>query len=298
MNQPTLLLDVRNALGECVLWCEQAQCLWWTDILASTLWRHTPETGATEHWPMPERLASFALTSDPDLLLLGLASRLAFYRISSGVVTPICTVESDLPSTRLNDGRCDRQGRFVFGTCNEAPGKAPIGSFYRLDAALRLERLPLAPAAIPNSICFSLDGQTMYYCDSLTRTIRCCDYGDLGSASGPSNDRLFAILEAGVAEPDGSAIDADACIWNAQWGGGRLLRYAPDGSIDRIVPVPVTQPSCVAFGGRNFNELFISSARVSLDEGALAQEPQAGGVFHCVLDDVRGVPESRFAGHA
>ncbi len=290
--QPHLLIDGGYALAECVLWCERSQRVLWTDIPANKLWCHSPATCSTRSWSMPERLASFALTDNDDLLLLGLASGLAYFHFSSGEVTRICTVEPDLASTRLNDGRCDRQGRFVFGTCNEAADLAPLGSFYRFDAERGLQRLALGHAAIPNSICFSLDGRTMYYADSVCKAIQCCDYdSDSGTVGQP---RLFADLSQETGVPDGSSIDAEGYLWNAQWGSARVVRYAPDGRVDRVMPIPVTQPSCVAFGGCEFNELYVSSARVSLSEQVLQQEPQAGGLFHCVLEDVKGLPECRF----
>lgn len=111
----TSVLDIGNVLGEGIQWCTRTQALYWTDIHASILWRHRPEDGVTETWPMPERLASFALCELDDWLLLGLATRLAFFHLPSGRLEPLCEVEGDLP-TRLNDGVCDREGRFVFGT--------------------------------------------------------------------------------------------------------------------------------------------------------------------------------------
>nr|WP_281416137.1 SMP-30/gluconolactonase/LRE family protein [Collimonas antrihumi] len=143
-----------------------------------------------------------------------------------------------------------------------------------------------------NSICFSPDGHTMYYCDSPTRTIRCCDYDTDAGTIG--NDRLFADLQEQPGEPDGSTIDSAGYLWNARWGGHRVLRYAPDGSIERIVQVPVAQPSCVAFGGAALDTLYITSARESLSDAALLAEPAAGGVLQLRLPDVRGLPEARF----
>jgi L-arabinonolactonase len=295
MTALSLLIDGKHQLGECVLWCDRTRRLWWTDILASSLWCHVPQSGATRSWPMPDRLASFALTEDDNRLLLGLASGLAYFDIAGGTLTPICTVEAELPSTRLNDGRCDRQGRFVFGTYNEAPNQAAIGAFYRLNTDLSLERLALGMATIPNSICFSPDGATMYYADSPSKTIRCCAYAADG---GISDDRLFADLRDEPGVPDGSLIDADGYLWNAQWGGARVVRYAPDGRVDRVLMLPVSQPSCPAFGGAELNELFVSTARVGLSAPALLQEPQAGGVFRGPIDGVKGLPESRFAANA
>jgi L-arabinonolactonase len=280
-----LIVDAQNALGECLLWCDRTQRLWWTDILGRKLWRHRPADGSTVQWDMPERLASFALTGNEARLLLGLESRLAWFDARSGEVLTIVEVEPDVEGTRVNDGRCDRQGRFVFGTMNEAVGRAPIGHFYRLGHGLQLERLPLAPVAIANSICFSTDGATMYFCDSLSGEIRCCDYGDE-----VGNERVFTVLPPGGGEPDGSVVDADGCLWNAEWGAGRIVRYRPDGSVERAIAVPVSQPTCPAFGGAGLDELYVTSALVDL----LVPERYAGGVFGSRIGDAAGLPEERF----
>jgi L-arabinonolactonase len=280
-----LMFDAQNVLGECPLWCDRQQCLWWTDILGRALWRFTPSSGVSQVWDMPERLASFALTHNDERLLLGLESRLAWFNLADGQILTIAEVEADKPDLRLNDGRCDRQGRFVFGTMNEAMGRAPTGNFFRLGHDLQLERLPLSPVAIANSICFSPDGRTMYFCDSLSGTIRCCDYGE-----DISGEREFAILPPGCGEPDGSLIDADGFLWNAEWGAGRVVRYRPDGTIERAIGVPVSQPTCPAFGGAKLDELFVTSALVDL----MVAEPHAGGVFSMRVTDAVGLPESRF----
>ena len=280
-----LIIDAGNVLGECAIWCDRKQCLWWTDILGRALWRFSPSNGVSQTWEMPERLASFALTHNDDRLLLGLESRLAWFNLEDKQILTIAEVEPDKAEVRVNDGRCDRQGRFVFGTMNEAAGRAPIGSFFRLGHDLRLEQLPLAPVAIANSICFSPDGQIMYFCDSLSGVIRCCDYGEQ-----ISGEREFAVLPPGCGEPDGSLIDADGFLWNAEWGAGRVVRYRPDGSIERAIGVPVSQPTCPAFGGPELDELFVTSALVDL----MVAEPYAGGVFSMRVTDAVGVPESRF----
>lgn len=284
-----LMADVENQLGECVLWCERSGRVLWTDILGQTLYARHIARGDTSTWPMPEPLAAFALTASDDRLLLGLASQLAFFDFSSGALTPICEVEAGL-TTRLNDGRCDRQGRFVFGTFNQAEPRAPIGGYYRLGSDLKLERLPLPNCAIANSICFSPDGATMYYCNSPDRAIRCCDYDPVTGAI--ANERVFAELDGDAGEPDGSCIDAQGHLWNAQWGASRVVRYAPDGKVERVIESPALQPSCVAIGGADMDVLYVSSARVGMSEPAVHD----GAVFQMRLADVRGLPESRFAG--
>lgn len=287
-----LMVDARNTLGECVLWCERSERVLWTDIEGATLYAVHPASGETHTWPMPERLSCFAFTSDAGRLLLGLASQLAFFDLSTCAITPICPVEADLPDTRVNDGRCDRQGRFVFGTFNQAQPKTAIGSFYRLNADLTLERLPLPNVAIANSICFSPDGATMYFADSMEKLIRCCNYDPLTGKI--TNQRMFADLRDETGEPDGSTVDAQGYLWNALWGAHKVLRFAPDGKPERALALPVSQPSCVAIGGANFDTVFATSARVGLSEPALAAEAAAGGLFGAVQAGIRGLPEQRF----
>ncbi|ONN66183.1 SMP-30/gluconolactonase/LRE family protein [Herbaspirillum sp. VT-16-41] len=289
-----LLVDGHHELGEGVLWCERSQTVFWTDIHASRLWNHDPQSGATRSWPMPERLCCFAFTADPERLLIGLASRLAFFNLGTGAITPICRIEDDLPTTRLNDGRCDRQGRFVFGTLNEDVGRAPIASFYRLNADLSLERLPLPGIAISNSICFSPDGTRMYHCDSMEGKIMVCDYDPASGAI--ANQRVFADLAQQPGGPDGSTVDADGHVWNAQWGGARVVRFTPDGRIDRIVDMPTAQPSCVAFGGAALDTLFVTSAHEGMSARQREQDALAGALFAVPETGVRGLPEVRFAG--
>lgn len=286
-----LAVDSQCSLGEGATWCARTARLYWTDIEGARLWCHDARDGAIASWPMPERLASFALCADPQWLLLGLAKHLAFFNCATGAIHRIVEVEPDL-NTRLNDGRCDRQGRFVFGTKDEGTPTRAVGGVYRLNRDLTLERLPLPAPAIANGIAFSPDGATMYYCDSPTREIRACDYGDDGRVT---NDRTFTTLGNTTAEPDGSTVDADGGIWNAQWAGARVVRYGPDGVETDRVPMPVSQPTCVAFGGAQLDTLYVTSARIGLDADVLAREPQAGGVF-AVVTGRRGIAEPCFQG--
>jgi L-arabinonolactonase len=281
-----------NRLGEGVTWCERTGALYWTDIHDAVLWRHTPATGATARWPMPERLASFALCEADGWLLLALASRLAFFNVETGELRDLQAI-GGAPDTRANDGGCDRQGRFVFGTLHEpAHGpKQPVGAFYRLNADLTLERLPLPGVAISNSIAFSPDGGTLYFCDSLDKRIQRVDYGDtLGTPS------TFVDLSDAPGEPDGAAVDAEGGLWNAQWGAARVVRYRADGRQDQVIAVPTAQPTRPAFGGPDLDTLYLTSAHDGLDAATRASDPSAGDVF-ALAPGVRGLPEARFAGH-
>ncbi|WP_448169304.1 SMP-30/gluconolactonase/LRE family protein [Burkholderia ambifaria] len=285
----TRLADTRNTLGEGATWCDKTRALYWVDIEGAQLWRCRADGSDLTQWPMPERLACFALTHDPDVLLVGLATQLAFFDLRSGAFTRIVDVEPELP-TRLNDGRCDPSGAFVFGMKDEGgdPPRA-VGGFYRLNADLTLERLALPPAAIANSIAFSPDGSKMYFCDSLVREILVCDYGRAGVAG----VRLFARLTDADGDPDGSTMDRDGGLWNAQWGGRRVVRYAADGVETERIAVPTAQPSCVTLDGEG--RLYVTSARVGLSDDALASDADAGGVFVAQTRHA-GLPTARFAG--
>jgi L-arabinonolactonase len=194
--------------------------------------------------------------------------------------------------TRLNDGKCDRQGRFVFGTMNEADKPQPIGGFYRLNLDLSVDRLPLPAPAIANSIAFSPDGATMYFCDSPTREIHACAYGADGRVGA---SRRFATIDDADGDPDGSTVDAEGGLWNAHWGAGRVVRYDSTGRETERVIVAARQPSCVALGGARLGTLYVTTARVGLDANQLAAERNTGGVFAATVAR-RGLPEVVFAG--
>ena len=286
-----LLIDAQARLGECALWCDRREALYWTDIEGSTLSRWTEADARTTQWKLPQRLGSFALTRDPSQLLLGLADGIALFNLESGALTKTVPVEPENPSTRINDGRCDPQGRFVFGMFNGARDSAPVGLFYRVDAMLDVERLPLPPASVANSIAFSPDGSLLYFTDTPTRRIMCADYCADGRIGTP---RLFVTVPASEGFPDGSAVDAEGGLWNAQWDGGCVVRYASDGRETARIALPASRPTCPAFGGAALDRMFVTTARVGLSAQALREQPQAGGVY-ALSPGRRGLPEHRFA---
>ena len=293
-----LSVDSRCDHGEGVLWCERRQALLWVDIDGSRLWMHSPASGLSRHWNLPGRPGCVAL-AECGGLLLALAKALYHADLDAalageGTLLPLrhlADVQAHEPRTRSNDGRADRHGNFVFGTMDESAEKAPIGAFYQYSAAHGLRALPLPGAAIPNSICFSPDGRTLYWCDSMQPAIHCCDYDPAEAHAGLP--RVFARVDLAGAAADGSCIDAEGFLWNAQWGGARVVRYAPDGRIDRIVPVPVPQPSCCAIGGAGMDTLYVITSPQGLDADARAAAPSSGGLFELPLGALLGLPESR-----
>ncbi|WP_166743062.1 SMP-30/gluconolactonase/LRE family protein [Xanthomonas cannabis] len=291
-----LAVDSRCTHGEGVLWCEQRQALYWVDIVEKRLWRHHPATAQSRYWTLPDRPGCLGLMDD-GRVLVALAKAI-------GVVDPdntdadllpfekLADIEADNPLTRSNDGRVDRHGNLVFGTMDEHDSKAARGAFYQFSLRHGLRALPLPGVSIPNSICFSLDGRTLYYCDSVRPQILCCDY-DAETAQ-TSNTRVFATLDRDDAEPDGSIIDSEGHLWNAQWRACRVVRYRPDGSVDRVVHLPIKHPTCGAFGGAALDRLHVISSRLDHSADELARMPDAGGLFVCDVA-IAGLPESRVA---
>ncbi len=284
-----IALDCRNAHGEGVLWNALDARLWWTDIAGKALWTFDPVSGKAESHPAPDRICCFAPRKD-GTVLAAFADGFAFFDPGTGRRDDIARFEPELPQTRLNDGRTDRQGRFVAGGMDEKDLK-PLSSVWRLDADLTLTRL-FGEVACANSTCFSPDGHTMYFADSPAREIVAFDYdpatGDVGARR-----RVAALAGDGV--PDGSCVDAQGFIWNAVWEGYRVERYAPDGRLDRVIEVPVAKPTCTAFGGPDLDILFITTSRLDSSAELLEREPQSGSLFAC-RPGVKGLTDPPFAG--
>ncbi|PXX64532.1 MULTISPECIES: SMP-30/gluconolactonase/LRE family protein [unclassified Pseudomonas] len=279
------IANTTSLLGECPLWCDITHRLFWTDIPNCELLALAPSSGQVQRWALPEPLGSFALTADSDVLLLGLASCLGYFNLVTGSFSKIADTPG-VSGTRINDGRCDREGNFVFSTMDTGEPVQPVGQFHRLNASsLETETLNLPSVKIPNSICFSPDGATLYYADSLQGRIFCCDYPSL------NNSREFTTI-VGPGAPDGSTIDNEGFLWNAEWGGSRVVRYAPDGTPDRVIETPGTQTTCPVFAGLDHALLYCTTARI----GLAAPTESDGALIRGVLTTTSGLPETRFAG--
>jgi L-arabinonolactonase len=227
-EQVEIAVDAANQLGEGVIWSPANRRVLWTDIIGKALWSFEPTTRLTEKLDLPERLACFAPLEGTSILA-GFASGLALFDLASGARAPIAPIEADLPTTRLNDGKLDRQGRLVFGTMDEAPARRPLGHVWVYDGETA-PRILFGDILISNSIAFSPDGRLMYFADTPLKKIFVFDYdGDVGALA---NRRIFAEVGPEGGSPDGSTVDADGCLWNAEWGGARVVRYSPDGRVD------------------------------------------------------------------
>jgi L-arabinonolactonase len=208
-------------------------------------------------------------------------------------VTTIVPIEEDEPATRINDGRVDRAGYFVFGTYNEQTA-VPLGRFYQFSLRHGLRRLDLGMVAIANSICFSPDGRTMYFADSATGQIMQCVYD--AERAEVAHIRLFATVERAGAMPDGSVVDSEGGVWNAEWGGSTVRRYDPDGRPSYAIAVPEPHVTCPAFGGPALDELWVTGAQWLIPPATLEQLPSPGGLYRAPATRWRGIPEKTFEG--
>ena len=288
-----LVLDCRNMLGEGAVWNGADGRLWWTDIEGSRLWTHEPESGRCASHRTPERVSCFAPRRIGEGLVVAFSSGFALYDPVTGLRQDIVAFEPDQPDTRLNDGRTDRQGRLIAGGFDEKGGGRLISSVVRLDSDLTVTTL-FSEVGCANGICFSPDGRTLYFADSMRAEIWAFAY-DPGTG-GLGEKRVVATLKGsrpGI--PDGSCVDAEGCIWNAEWDSGAVVRWTPDGRIDRVVELPVPRPTCVAFGGADYGTLYITTARAWLSEAQLAEAPLSGGLF-ALRPGVKGVGDAAFAG--
>ncbi len=273
-----------DILGEGTVWCPEEQALYWVDIKGPHVRRWTMATGAVATWDMPESVGSLALRRDGGLLV-ALRSSISFFDPETSRIEHVGRPAGDGPDMRFNDGKCDRQGRFWVGTMADTD-HAKRGRLYRLDARGCVAMLD--GIGIPNSLCWSPDGRTMYFADSLTYAQQAFDYdprtGEIGAG------RVFRTVENAGA-PDGATVDAAGHVWTAQYLGACVTRSDPAGRVVLTIPLPMTQPTCCAFGGPDLATLFVSSATQNL----AAPQPMDGALV-AIEVGVRGLPEPRYAG--
>lgn len=275
-------------LGEGALWCPRDQVLWWFDVSSVHLWRFVPATGRVDHWPLPKRAGSFALRKDGGLVF-AFQKGFATLDVPGGEFTWRDVPGIAFGDERFNDGKVDRAGRFWAGTLDRNVTHA-IGQLYRLDTDFRVTVMDRG-FTVSNGIGWSPDNRVMYFTDTTARRIYRYDF-DLASGQ-ISNRRVFVEAEPGHGGPDGMTVDAEGYVWSAQFDRWCIHRYAPDGSLDRTIRMPVQRPTTCMFGGPDLATLYVTSARAGLSADADVVQPLAGNVF-ALVPGVRGLPEPRF----
>lgn len=279
------LTEPLDELGEGVTWDDASSLLWWVDIRRHLVRRLDPSDGSTAQWRLDEPVGSLALRPGPELLVAIGRSIAELDPATGDVRTRIEDLDAD-SGNRMNDGRADPQGRFWVGTMDDAERRRS-GALYRIDPDWSTHRI-MEGLDIPNAISFSPDGSVMYFTETRDRLIVALDLAEDGTVRGR---RVFVEVE-GPGSPDGACVDAEGHLWSAEYGGSRVVRYAPDGTVDRVVEVPAPNVTCPVLGGTT---LYVTTARQGMSPTDLADHPLAGALF-AVDVGVEALPTWRFGG--
>jgi sugar lactone lactonase YvrE len=280
-----LFVDCRAELGEGPLWDHRRSELVWFDIGANRMFAADID-GVIRRQRAFDQPAAAAALLGPDGLAVVKAGAIVTVSADWTVETRIAPFETGRPGNRPNDCRVHRSGQWWLSSMDQAE-EAATGSLYRLAAG---QLVPVrADIEIANAICFSPDGGTAYFTDTPTRRIlkRPLD-PQSGRTTGPWS--LFADVSDGPGFPDGATVDSEGCLWSARWGGGCVVRHAPDGRAIEMIELPVANVSCPAFGGDDLRTLFMTTAHKGLTAEERAEQPYAGSVFAARVD-TPGVPE-------
>lgn len=281
-----------DMLGESPVWDDRINRLYWIDSVARTVRHHDPETGAFGSVELPSTIGSIGLCAD-GRLVAGLVDGIYLVDPATGDCTLLYRVDPPNARMRLNDGRVDRQGRFLVGGMGLFA--EPVGELIRVDHHGHTDILATG-IRISNALCFSPDGKTMYHADSLDRYVRAYDYdaGGDGSDNGPlSSPRVFADTQQFNSGPDGATVDSEGFVWVALVNVGKLARFTPSGKLDRLIDAPTDLPTSLCFGGPDLSTLYVTSIRDSGSGRAISRHPMGGHMFALEGLGVTGLPEPR-----
>jgi len=277
------------SLGESPIWSYDENLLYWIDINSRLIHQFNPKTHKTRKWLCHTEIGCIGLTNKRRLIA-GLRDGFYYFSPSQGTFNFIVDPEPNKPQNRLNDGKVDRAGRMWCGSMQDPNPNDPVGALYRLSGTDKCSRI-LDGIRIPNTICWSPNNKTMYLSDTRASIIWAFDFNlNTGTIK---NKRIFVDLSQQPGRPDGATVDEEGFLWNAEYGGSRVVRYTPEGKFDCQINLPVSNITCCSFGGPNLSTLYITTAAQRLTEKELAHQPLAGGLFACEVE-IRGLKEPQF----
>ncbi|MBB4857407.1 sugar lactone lactonase YvrE [Novosphingobium chloroacetimidivorans] len=281
MTQPEAVWHLDAALGEGPVWLPEEQALWFVDIKRGHLHRFHPQTGSAETFEVGGN-PSFVVPTDDGGLVIG--SRDKVLRADGGRLGPIVATLDQPADNRTNDAAVDSLGRLWIATMHD-PEEAETGTLWCLDGATL--RHAGTSAVVTNGPAITADARTLYHVDSGARTISRYPVDAEGRLGEPEP---FVTLGQDEGYPDGIVLDSEDCVWVALWDGWGVRRYAPDGTMLLHVPLPCARVTKLALGGPDLRTAYVTTARVGLDDAALAEQPLAGSLFTFRVD-VPGRPQ-------
>ena len=286
--KPVNVIACQNVLGEGPLWNGIEQALYWVDIDGKKVQRFYPYSGKYEAFDVPLKICLLAFREQGGLIC-GTENGFYFWDPDSHKLEFITHPEKGKVGARFNDGKVDRRGRLWAGTMTSEGASSAL---YRMSPNLIVKKM-VDEVTISNGIGWSPDNTIMYFVDSLRYVINAFDY-DITTGS-ISNQRPFIQMDAAFGTPDGLTVDCEGYVWCAIYGGWKVIRFAPDGHASKEIKMPVSMPSSCMFGGKDLDELYITTISNVLTKEEKAREPEAGDLF-MVKTNVKGLSEPFFAG--
>lgn len=286
------VVSVQNEVGESPRWDVEEQAIYWLDIWDNpAVFRFRPATGEFTRWKPGLPVTGQARRAQGGFVF---ATRAGLYTWDdrTGQSQFIHDPEANNRPVRFNDGSADRMGRFWAGSTHADDQFRPEGSLYRVGIDHGVQKMA-GGLACSNGLGWSPDNTTMYVTAQFAYELLAFDFDPVSGEI--ANRRSFARVPKADGLPDGLTVDAEGCVWSAQWGGWRLTRYDPDGKIERVVKLPVPNPTSCVFGGPDLTDLYVTTAWLLLSDDERRAAPGSGDLF-VIHTDIRGLPEPKFAG--
>jgi len=284
MADLTCVWDVKAELGEGVFWHGEEQAVYWVDIIRSYLHRLSSD-GSKRSWYFPGHISAVAPCESGGVLAT-FENGLSHIDLETETVTPLLTLEMELPDNRFNDGSSDTRGQFWFGSMDDKQ-RDLSGSFYRMDRSGAVECLnTFGKVCITNGPAFSTDGAWVFTTDTLGQKVRRACLHEEGRPGAPE---LHIDFKAQPGLPDGMCTDTEGGLWVCHFGGSRITRFLAGGEVDQVIEMPVPNITKCAFGGPTLQTLYITTAATALDEAQRKKYPLSGGLF-AVDTPYKGAP--------